>query len=70
MDVSKRYGLSRGYSLVPGVIKERYEDFVVEEIPAYEPGGQGDHVYFGIEKRGISTIIESRYSKLSDDASD
>lgn len=56
MDVRKRLGLSSGSSLIPGVIKERHEDFLVEEIPAYEPGGQGDHVYFGVEKRGISTM--------------
>ncbi len=56
MGVSKRLGLSRGSLLISGVIKERYEDFVVEEIPAYEPGGEGDHVYFGVEKRGISTM--------------
>ncbi len=56
MGIPKRPGLSRGSLLIPGVIKERHEDFVVEEIPAYEPGGQGDHVYFGIEKRGISTM--------------
>ncbi len=40
---------------IPGTIKMRYEDFSVEEIPAYEPSGQGDHVYFLIEKRGLST---------------
>lgn len=40
---------------VPGAIKERYEDFTVEEIPAYEPCGTGDHVYFLMEKQGLST---------------
>jgi tRNA pseudouridine13 synthase len=40
---------------VPATIKTSYEDFLVEEIPAYEPCGQGDHVYFGIEKKGLST---------------
>ncbi|MCU0662605.1 MAG: tRNA pseudouridine(13) synthase TruD [Myxococcota bacterium] len=42
-------------SAVAGTIKASYEDFVVEEIPAYEPSGQGDHVYFGLEKSGLST---------------
>ncbi|MCP4680141.1 MAG: tRNA pseudouridine(13) synthase TruD [Deltaproteobacteria bacterium] len=40
---------------VPGTIKARYEDFKVDEIPAYEPRGSGDHVYFRIEKSGLST---------------
>jgi tRNA pseudouridine13 synthase len=41
---------------VAAAIKRRYEDFSVEEIAAYEPCGQGDHVYFTIEKRGLSTL--------------
>ncbi len=36
-------------------MKARYEDFVVEEISAYEPCGEGDHVYFTMEKMGLST---------------
>ena len=40
----------------PGVIKEDYEDFVVEEIPLYEAAGEGTHTYFLLEKRGLSTI--------------
>ena len=38
-----------------GRIKVLPEDFVVEEIPLYEPGGQGQHVYALLEKRGLST---------------
>ena len=41
---------------VPAAIKRRYEDFEVEEIPAYQPSGSGDHVYFRIEKAGLSTM--------------
>jgi tRNA pseudouridine13 synthase len=41
---------------IPAAIKERDEDFFVEEIPAYLPSGEGDHVYFGIEKRGLTTM--------------
>ena len=39
-----------------GVIKEIAEDFVVEEIPAYEPCGSGEHCYLTIEKQGITTL--------------
>jgi tRNA pseudouridine13 synthase len=40
---------------VPGTIKADYEDFQVEELPLYAPSGQGDHVYFTVEKRGLTT---------------
>ena len=39
-----------------GRYKEQTEDFVVEEVPAYEPSGSGDHVWMWIEKRGLSTL--------------
>jgi tRNA pseudouridine13 synthase len=31
------------------------ETFVVEEIPAYQPSGEGEHTYLWIEKRGLTT---------------
>lgn len=40
----------------PGAIKSDYEDFVVDEIPLYSPSGTGDHTYFLLEKRGLSTM--------------
>ncbi len=40
---------------IGGQIKLRHEEFVVEEIPTYKPSGQGTHVYFGIEKNGLTT---------------
>jgi tRNA pseudouridine13 synthase len=36
-------------------IKTVPEDFVVEEIPAYEPSGQGDHLFVRFTKRGLTT---------------
>jgi len=39
-----------------GAIKESPEDFIVSEIPAYEPCGSGEHLYLTIEKRGITTL--------------
>lgn len=41
---------------VAGVIKEDYSDFVVEELPLYEASGEGTHVYFLLEKRGLGTM--------------
>lgn len=39
-----------------GRIRADREDFEVEEIPAYGPDGEGDHVIAWIEKRGLSTF--------------
>ena len=38
-----------------GTLKDRPEDFVVEEIPLYPALGVGDHAYARIEKVGIPT---------------
>ncbi|QDU70248.1 tRNA pseudouridine(13) synthase TruD [Mucisphaera calidilacus] len=40
---------------IGGVIKERPEDFIVEEQPLYEPAGEGEHLYLYIEKRKLTT---------------
>ena len=32
------------------------EDFIVEELPLYEPSGTGTHTYFAIRKRNLSTL--------------
>ena len=39
-----------------GRLKDRPEDFLVEEIAAYEPCGEGEHIYLLVEKRGLSTM--------------
>ncbi len=39
-----------------GRIRERPEDFLVDEIPAYEPSGSGEHIYLLVQKRGLSTM--------------
>jgi tRNA pseudouridine13 synthase len=41
---------------IGGVIKQRPEDFFVQEIPLYEPTGQGEHVYAEIQKIGLTTF--------------
>lgn len=40
---------------VGGVIRRHNRDFLVEELPLYEPSGEGTHVYFRIEKDGLTT---------------
>jgi tRNA pseudouridine13 synthase len=41
-------GCGGAFKLVP-------EDFEVEELPAYEPSGEGEHLYLWVEKRGRDT---------------
>ncbi|MEZ6043311.1 MAG: tRNA pseudouridine(13) synthase TruD [Planctomycetaceae bacterium] len=36
------------------IIKSRLSDFIVEELPAYEPCGDGEHLFLWVEKRGLS----------------
>jgi tRNA pseudouridine13 synthase len=38
---------------IGGVLKERPEDFIVEEIPTYDPSGEGEHLYLGIQKTNM-----------------
>ena len=40
---------------VGGQWKEIPEDFLVEEIPAYEPVGTGEHLFLWIEKRDVAS---------------
>jgi tRNA pseudouridine13 synthase len=41
---------------VGGIIRERPEDFIVDELPAYGPAGQGEHVLATIEKCELTTV--------------
>ena len=39
-----------------GSLRADLADFEVEELPAYQPAGEGSHVLAWIEKRGLTTI--------------
>lgn len=41
---------------IGGSLRERPEDFLVEEIPLYQPSGTGEHVYMLVQKRSMSTL--------------
>ncbi len=41
---------------IGGTIKTRPEDFLVEEVPLYDPCGTGEHLYLGIQKTGVSHV--------------
>jgi tRNA pseudouridine13 synthase len=40
---------------IGGHVRRDPEDFVVDEIPAYPPSGEGDHWFVRVRKRGIET---------------
>jgi len=41
---------------IGGKIKVRPEDFLVDELPLYDPSGEGEHLYLGIEKKDVSHV--------------
>lgn len=47
--------LTAGLEGTGGTIKERPDDFRVDEIPLYPACGEGTHVYFRVRKAGIPT---------------
>ena len=46
---------------IGGMLKHVPEDFDVEEIPAYEPSGSGEHLFLWIEKRDVSAEQLTRH---------
>ncbi|MEM7755887.1 MAG: tRNA pseudouridine(13) synthase TruD [Planctomycetota bacterium] len=53
--VPARY-LTDGIAGIGGTLKERAEDFFVEELPLYLPSGSGEHIYLMVEKRGLTAM--------------
>lgn len=49
-----------GPPVMTAVLRATPEDFVVEEIPGFEPSGQGEHLLLDIEKRGMNTVFAAR----------
>ena len=47
--------LTAGLPGIGGRIRAQPEDFVVTEVPAYLPSGEGEHLYVFFEKRGLTT---------------
>jgi conserved hypothetical protein TIGR00094 len=47
--------LTAGLPGVGGVIRLLSQDFQVEEVPAYLPSGEGEHLYLFLEKEGLTT---------------
>jgi tRNA pseudouridine13 synthase len=39
-----------------GLLKQSDDDFLVEELPAYHPAGEGEHLYLWVQKRHMATM--------------
>ncbi|WP_255505356.1 tRNA pseudouridine(13) synthase TruD [Alkalisalibacterium limincola] len=50
-----------GPPLLTGVMRSEPEDFRVEELPAFEPSGEGEHLLLEVEKRGMNTAFVARH---------
>lgn len=48
--------LTRDFPGIGGSIKQRAEDFFVQEIPIYEPSGEGEHVFAEVQKINLTTF--------------
>ncbi len=53
--IAPRY-LTQDIAGIGGTIKARPEDFLVEEIPLYNPSGEGEHLFMLVEKREMTTL--------------
>jgi tRNA pseudouridine13 synthase len=54
LDLSLPY-ITDGLEGIGGTIRAHPEDFIVEEVPLYEPSGYGSHLYVNITKRSQTT---------------
>jgi tRNA pseudouridine13 synthase len=54
LDLSLPY-ITEEFEGIGGRIRARPEDFMVEEVPLYEPSGHGSHLYVNITKREQTT---------------
>ncbi len=48
--------LTAGLPGTGGTLRQEPADFCVEEVPLYEPCGEGEHLYLTVEKTGLTTF--------------
>lgn len=59
--------ITPGLEGIGGKIKQAYEDFIVEEVPLYEPSGDGEHLYVNITRDGMTTRdIQKKLAEIFD----
>lgn len=59
--------ITANFAGIGGKIRAEPEHFIVEEIPLYEPGGEGQHLYVNLTKVGLTTkSVQKELAKLFD----
>ena len=51
---------AHGNAVLTASIRTTPEDFLVEELPGFEPSGSGEHLLLTIEKRGMNTVFAAK----------
>ncbi|HEY5852230.1 MAG TPA: tRNA pseudouridine(13) synthase TruD [Lysobacter sp.] len=51
---------AHGQAVLSANMRTTPEDFLVEELPGFEPSGSGEHLLLTIEKRGMNTAFAAR----------
>ncbi len=61
-----RWPPAAGEPVATAVLRSRPEDFQVDEVLGFEPGGEGEHVFLHLRKRELNTLdLVHRVSRLS-----
>lgn len=51
---------AHGEAMLAATLRSLPEDFVVEEVDAFEPTGSGEHVLLTLEKRNLNTVFVAK----------
>lgn len=49
-----------GPAVLTATMRSLLEDFLVEELPGFEPTGAGEHLLLEVEKRGMNTAYAAK----------
>lgn len=60
MNTSSTLPRAHGDAVLSAAIRSTPEDFLVEELPGFEPSGSGEHLLLTIEKRGMNTAFAAK----------
>jgi tRNA pseudouridine13 synthase len=55
-----RFPRAHGPAVCSATIRTTPEDFYVEELPAFEPSGAGEHLLLSVEKRAMNTAFAAK----------
>lgn len=60
MTTSSGLPRAHGEAVLSAAIRTTPEDFLVEELPGFEPSGSGEHLLLTVEKRGMNTAFAAK----------